>query len=378
MQLLDEKGRLFGRVSIVDLGLALLILLAVGPAIYFAWEIRSAAPYISQVEPMETIISPNKNVPLVVWGKWFDSQGVVQLDNIPLITVAANTQRLDLMIPTEKIHPGAYQLTVTNKRGLFTTWKEPVRLFSEPPRITEVRQIPSKNKREVSIILFGTSFDKSCTIHVGTWTLKVTYKNSTCLEARGVLPPTTKAGSYPVQVTNSYGQSDQRNNAITLSPPPLPRPPPALPALPALPAPPVPAQPKIHVSEELIPVWVVCSFQEPEMRGRREWLKRGAITYYLEDHARPIAKIIRILDKTSIPKSDRSLILATLVLACNQDLLAQGVFLYGRGLRGYPPEGESVEISKRLPFKFQRLDIEGTVLTHPVPLKGTWEEYVDQ
>ena len=327
MRLLDEQGRLFSRISLVDLAAILLVLLVAGPAAYFGWEIHTAAPYISGVDPMEAVISVSKDIPLVVRGKWFDSQSVPRLGGIPLITLAASTHRLDLLIPTKEINPGSYSLTVTNRRGLSFKWKEPVRLFSEPPRITEVRRVPSKNE--------------------------------------GELPPTIKAGSYPVQVINSYGQSVQRDNAITLSPPP------------PSPLSPVPSRSTFTDPRDLIPVWVVCSFPEPEMRGRRKWLRRGA-TYYIDDPARPVAKIIGILAKTSIPESDRPLILATLVLACNQDSLAQGVFLYGQGLRGCPPEGESVEIGKRLPFKFQRLDIEGTVLTYPVRLKGTWEEYVDR
>lgn len=369
MRLLDEKGRLFGRVSIVDLGLALLILLVMGPAIYFAWEIRSAAPYISRVEPMETIISPNKNVPLVVWGKWLDSQSVVRLDRIPLITVAANTQRLDLLIPTQKIHPGAYSLTVTNRRGLLTTWKEQVRLLSTPPKITEVRQIPSKGEREIKIIILGKNFDKEPAVSMENWPMEITYKSPTRLEARAVLPPAAKAGSYPIQVTSSYGQSDQRDRAVTVSPAPAPVSPPAAPASPpAKPAVPPPAPPK-RPPAKLAVVQVLCLFEEPEIKSKRKLLKEGAISTMGSNDNHPAAKIIKIHNRIPIPKSDRRSIIASVVLACTQDVsFPQKVFFYGAGLRECPPEGETVEIGKHLPFQFQSLDIEGTVLADPVSL----------
>ena len=382
MRLIDEQGRLFGRVSLVDLGLVLLILLITGPAAYFTWEIRTAAPYIRGVDPVETVISSNQNVPFVVRGKWFDSQTVVRMNKIPLIMLAANTQRLDLLIPTRKIRPGNYQLTVTNKRGLSTTWKEPIRLLSSPPKIREVLQ-RSRNERYLVVLLQGENFDEDSVIGVGNWSLQVTFKNPTRLEGRVSLPLTAKSGSYPVQVTNGYGQSDFRDNAITLSLPPAPGSqftessalaPAGQSMASSAPAP----QPEVHPQQpppKPVPVRVLCAFVEPDLPLKRKLIKEGATTY-INNNTRPIAKILKIHGRISDPKSGRRLVIASVALACLQESPKRDVFLYGAGLRGYTPEGDPINIGKRLSFQFKSLDIEGTVLTDPVLLPGKMKKYL--
>ncbi|GEM_PF-6174986 len=377
MPLLDDQGKLFGRISLVDLGALLILLLLATPIITFNYRIYVLTPTISRVEPMEMIITADQNAPLTIHGSRFSSKSVALIGGVSLTPASARPRRLDLLLPTQKIYPGSYTLTLTNPRGLAVVWKEPVRLISIPPRIDDAQPRSFTERDKIRIVIHGSNFQASSSVQVGNWTLNMRYISPTRLEAWGVPPLLLNGGRHTLRVTNYYGQYDQLENAISLPPPSEENPPATVTAAPETLIP-ILKKTLIPILKSPIPVQIICAFREPETHGRRKMLRHGAITYYMEDPARPIAKIIRILDKTSIPKSDRSLILATLVLACDRDPSSQTMFRYGRGLRGYPPEGDAVEINKRLTFKFQRLDIQGTVLTHPVPLEGTWEEYVDQ
>ena len=356
-RLIDAQGRILGRISIVDAGLGLLLLLLLGPTVHFASEIRFSAPRISDVEPMETIISPDQNVPLVVRGKWFDSECVTRLGDIPLITKAANTQRLDLMIPTQKIRPGAHTLTVTNRRGLSAKWKKQVMLLTVPPVIKEVHRLPSKNENEIGIILLGKNFDKGSNVRIQHLILKVTSISPTRIEAWGDWRSEIPPGQYPVCVTNDYGQTCQLENAVWLTPLPSSSPQPV--RQPAAPA------PSTQVLTNYVPIRVVCVFQESETRMKKTRLKRGASV--LDAQNQTIAKVQKVFRWSPFEKTDKHWVLATLVLACERDPSDQGLFRYGRGMRGYPLEGEPLRIGTVLAFVFPHLSIQGTVLTDPFP-----------
>ena len=361
MPLLDDQGKLFGRISWVDLGLVIFLLLLTAPAAYFGWKILTSVPRISGVEPIETTVTADQDVPLVIHGKWFDKNSVARLGDTPLVTTAATPRRLEVLILTQKVYPGAYPLTVTNLRGLSNKWKQPVQLNSVPPQIDDVQPRRFEVGKELRVLIRGTNFQARSSVQIETWKLNMNYISPTEIEARGIIPANMKPGDYRVRVTNYYGQEDQ-SDVITLfrtSAPP-----------PSLPKEPHPEPP------ESFAIQVLCAFQEPEMKIKRKMLKPGAVMY-LEDNTRPSAKIRNILGKAPIEDSDRQMILATLVLVCDQNPEAgERVFVYGRGLRGYPPTGIAVRTGSRLSFQFHALDIEGIVLSDPIVLKGKPEKYL--
>lgn len=364
MRLLDDQGKLFGRISLIDLGLMIFLLLLTVPAVYFGWEIFTAIPRISGVEPIETTVTADQDVPLVIYGKWFDKNSVARLGDTPLITTAATPRRLEVLILTQKVYPGAYPLTVTNLRGLSNKWKQPVQLNSVSPQIDDVQPRRFEVGKELRVRIRGTNFQSRSSVQIETWKLNMNYISPTEIEARGIIPANMKPGDYRVRVTNYYGQEDQ-SDVITLFR--ASAPPPSLPKEP----PPKPLEPT-----ESFAIQVLCAFQEPEMKIKRKMLKPGAVMY-LEDNTRPSAKIRNILGRAPIEDSDRQMILATLVLVCTPDPEAgERTFVYGRGLRGYPPMGIAVQTGSRLSFQFHALDIEGTVLSDPIVLKGKPEKYL--
>lgn len=365
MPLLDDQGKLFGRISLIDLGLVILLLLLIAPTLYFGREILTAIPRISGVEPIETTVTADQDISLVIHGKWFDKNSVARLGDTPLVTTAVTPRRLDILIPTQKVYPGAYPLTVTNLRGLSNKWKQPVQLNSIPPQINDVQPRRFQVGEELRVLIRGTNFQARSSVQIETWKLNMKHISPTEIEAWGVIPANMKPGDYPIRVTNYYGQDDQ-SDAITLFRPASPpiAPPPEGPAL------------KTLIPSEAVAVEVLCSFQEPEMQVKRKMLKPGAVTY-LKNDTQPIARIRNILFKTSAPVNDRKTVLAMLVLMCHRDPSSdETAFLYGQGLRGYPPQGMAVKFGSILSFQFRALDIEGTVLTEPVPLKGKPEKYL--
>lgn len=114
------------------------------------------------------------------------------------------------------------------------------------------------------------------------------------------------------------------------------------------------------------------------MRSKRKLLKRGAIAT-TSNNTRPVAKIIKIHNKILIPKSNKRFIIASVVLACAQELSSQQkMFRYKAEQRGVPSEGETVKVGNRLSFQFRSLDIEGTVLMGPILLDGPLKKYLKQ
>lgn len=352
MRLLDDQGKLFGRISLIDLGAVLILLLLAAPVIRFNYRIFVLTPRITRVESEEITITADQDAFLTLHGKRFDPGSVVRLVDTPLITVSATSRRIDLRIPTRQIYPGAYTLTVTNPRGLSTKWIRPVQLNSLPPKINEVQILPSSKGRELKILILGKNFQERSSVQIDTWGLNIAHVSSGRLEAFGDYPSGMLPGKYPIRVVNYYGQFDQMENALTLSP--------LVQTVPVAPNKPV------HLDfRKAIPVRILCVFYEPESTVKRKLIKRGAVTYK-DDNTRPVAKIIKILSKSPMPKSDRHLILAEVLLACS--LNSEGDFLYER---------EKIAVGRSLPFQFQSLDITGTVMTDPVSLGGDWRDYVE-
>lgn len=365
MRLLDDQGKLFGRISLIDLGLTALLLLIAVPAVYFGWEILTASPRISSIEPMEIFITADKDASLTIHGKQFDKNSVARLGNTLLTTEAVTPRRLEARIPTQKVYPGAYLVTVTNLRGLSSKWAKPIRLDSIPLKVDDVQPRRFEIGKELRVIIRGKNFQKTISARIENVELTVRFISPTEIEAWGIIPANMKPGEYPIHVTNYYGQEDQ-SDVITLFRPV---------SSPIAPRPEEP-DPKILIPSETVAVEVICSFQEPEMKVKRAMLKPGAVMV-LENNIRPIAKIQNILGKTPAKDSNRKIVLATLVLLCSRYSSSdKAIFLRGGGLRGYPAEGEPVQIGSRLPFQFHTLDIEGTVLTEPIELKDKLEKYL--
>jgi hypothetical protein len=127
--MIDRRGRLFGKINIIDLGVLLIIFL-LG---YFAWQIyyiaNYPAPVVKEISPR--IIARNAKTIVRIYGENFDKDTVVSLSRGDLgkyePTTYVSPNELEIEIRDSKPE-GIYTLVVVNKANKMVSVSEAIKV----------------------------------------------------------------------------------------------------------------------------------------------------------------------------------------------------------------------------------------------------------
>ncbi len=130
MNIVDRQGRVFGRMSLVDLGVVL-FLAALSPLGYYGYRVLTTAE-VERTEP-EMVLN-HRETRLLIFGRNFERQSVVRVGERVLAPVwYVNHRWLEVTVP-KGVPPGEYPVTVTNPKGEVAMLIEPLLVKAPPPR----------------------------------------------------------------------------------------------------------------------------------------------------------------------------------------------------------------------------------------------------
>lgn len=202
MNLMDSRGRLGGRVSLVDLLAVLLLLVLLVPPIVLAYNALGLSEIeLSAVEPTRLVVGEHRRIR--IHGSGFRKDSVVKLSALNLGKPAqVSLSSIEADIP-ENLPPGWYHPIVVGPRNssaaifpIFVVWKPEV--LSVSPAIVE-------GGEEVTLEISGRRFLPDAAVSLGGVALPhVEHVNDSLLRVRlgrgEVLP-----GSHSLKVVNRTG-----------------------------------------------------------------------------------------------------------------------------------------------------------------------------
>ena len=211
--LIDKNGRLFGRISIVDLmiGLAALFLLS---AVQFGWTIaRHRGLAIYRVLPDPVI--PGEQKQITILGTGFGNGCKVYLGRNMQEQLGRSVNEAVLEAdPPDDLEPGTYSIWVRDSLGRFVQFPDGLRIRWNP-RIDGVE--PRRTYAGNTVQIHGAYFDLHAAVRLGDIPLHPASRdNSNRLaikfEAAQPIPP----GTYDVTVSNPGGGSCTLPRAIEI------------------------------------------------------------------------------------------------------------------------------------------------------------------
>jgi len=191
MRILDDNGRVFGRVNLVDAGVALFIVVLV-PLAYLSWELfRLPPPVIDQVIP--AVVSPGRDATTVqLIGRHFRPALRAYVGSVGTEYLYESPERAELRVP--QVGPGTYDL------ALFDVFAEisrrPNALRVEWPLEDVVTALPRGRRREAQRVeLRGWHLEKLMQAYVGGKAARYEFMEPDRAEVE--LPP-LEPGTYDV------------------------------------------------------------------------------------------------------------------------------------------------------------------------------------
>ena len=235
MRVIDTQGRLFGKVSLIDLAVASFLLSLIPLATYVQGSLTGRFTLsIERVEP--TTVTAGADQRLTVMGNGFDAESTIRLAELsPQLAYFMNDARLDLLSIPAELGPGWQSLGVTNGRGRFVRRPNAVFVVWQP-QISEVNPSTIPAGAPTTLTITGRFFDRYCTAALGPMKLeRLVVSSPTRLQAV-VLPGQHLHGKMDLRITNPGDAHAVLPRAVEIVPvtaPIEPVPPKTGPAVPA-------------------------------------------------------------------------------------------------------------------------------------------------
>ena len=211
MLLLDDQGRLFGKVSVIDAGIVL-FLLCLGPGWHYAYRsLCTWDPVIVSVGPPR--LSIDQGGVITIYGKNFQRYSTVKLEKLQLTEVRYYPpDRLEARVPP-RTAPGRYSVSVTNPAGSVAVQENAVTLIAEP-RVTSVSPHQFKAVKGGRIAISGKNLYPPCSVRLGSQELKDVESVSLQSLVVRIAPGEIPTGKHNLSVTNAYGVTTVPPTAI--------------------------------------------------------------------------------------------------------------------------------------------------------------------
>ncbi len=212
--IVDSRGRLFGRVNLLDL-MALLFLLSLSGTVWYAVRaVRHRSLEIISLEPKQIIAGRKQGI--MIRGTGFEPKTTIRVGNYPDRTgTFVNESTIGTKIPDE-YEPGLYRVIVHDRYGRYTALDDAVEIVWVP-QITQVKPKQIYNTtRWAKFEIFGKFFSRPCLVHVGDRKMRVLGTSTSdhlVVELEQGKPP-LPVGIQPLTVTNIKGKSINEEQGI--------------------------------------------------------------------------------------------------------------------------------------------------------------------
>ena len=354
MRIVDTQGRLFGKVSLIDLTVVSL-LMCLTPLFYYAHGSVTGHFALSIEDIRPTTIIAGTDQQLTIMGTGFDDHSTIQLADLPTQQASfINDARLDLESIPPKIGPGWQAVRVTNGRGRSVIRDQGVYVVWQPEILSVVpRTVPAGSA--VNVTITGRYFNTGCAITIGSLKVgSVTDISSTQLRAL-IVPPNGMLGKMDVCITNPGGKQAVLPKAVEIVSPPRSKP------TRVVVPPPAPVEQRI--STRFLVTFALHNLTQAQARQ----LKPGATEYDPNGGAHRATMIEATRPLSWTTKADRS---AARPAESQRAMLARILLSGTRNPPGYPTvyfyRGEPLTDSGiEIPFRFGGQDFVGLTMSMP-------------
>ncbi len=146
MSVIDDRGRIFGRVNLIDAGVALVVALVITFGVQLHRIATYPTPVIERVEPVK--IPPGKDALITIHGRNFDPQTVVKTG---VSSTTGIFQSVRFISPTqiefgisEGVPEGAYFVLVANRANKMAILNNAFAVEAPPPKLSpSVEEAPA-------------------------------------------------------------------------------------------------------------------------------------------------------------------------------------------------------------------------------------------
>jgi len=213
---MDEKGRFFGKISVVDLLIAAGVLSLLGIWQFGGMIVRHRNLIIYRVLPNPVVAGDRK--PVTVLGTGFSNGCTIRLGHLPEETARfVNEAVLETGAP-DSLEPGSYSVRVRDPLGRFAELRDgiPIRWDPRIERLEPRRTYPGEQ-----VEIHGRYFDTHAGVRLGDIPLRPLERESwNRLPMKIAADQPIHPGIYDVTVSNPNGGSQTLRRAIEI----LPRP----------------------------------------------------------------------------------------------------------------------------------------------------------
>lgn len=214
--IIDEKGKLFGKINVIDL-LVILFFVALIPMFYYGYKIfNRPMPVITSIEPDEGLNS--SNIRVLIKGDNFNDKTQVKVGSVLLEINNIQKNEITAFVP-KGFQKGAYDVVVTNPGNLLTILSKGFTVKTLP-EISSVTPAQGQNSEDVYIKIKGSNFDKDCLIKIGVTQLAIKAVDDSMIEA--VVPKGISSGVYALTVENPDNLIAELKDGYTVTVPPPP------------------------------------------------------------------------------------------------------------------------------------------------------------
>ena len=352
---IDERGRLCGRLSLIDLAVVL-ALLSFAPMVYYGFRVIGHQELmIRSVQPTTVAVGVDKR--LTIMGSGFKPGSWARLGaDLPFQkAMFLNEARLDFLVPAD-IDAGMQSVFVRNRHGRLATLPNCVEVIRKPVIIVADPQTILPGDDDVMLVITGRYFRSDSTVALGT----ITLPNVQCPDSEHfkVLIPRRQLspGWYSLAVTNPRGLVTSLERAVEMVSPKPPKK-----------VIPVAVTPPVTVTSRMV---VMCAFPQLAREAAKE-ISRNAVA--VGGNGAVVARILDLISKPSMMSSPQSPGAARTPKAY---VTVAHVMLVGELSRqkqrpAYLYQGRPLDIGTRLALHFRTADVVGVVLSHPVPFDPT-------
>ncbi len=172
MRLIDEQGRLLGRVNLIDGAAIFFGLFSAALLLHFSYHNLLRHTTLTLEEATPKIFVPGVDQLLAIRGNGFRGDLQVEVDGQPpLSMVSVNEARMDIQLPDD-LGPGDHQVMVRSPRGRMIT-KEAMFQIRWEPVVDTITRKGQEQMNEVTYRITGKYLQPGCAIRVdGTPVLK--------------------------------------------------------------------------------------------------------------------------------------------------------------------------------------------------------------
>ncbi len=218
--ILDRQGRLFGRLSLLDL-VGLFLLLCLGWALRYGIQAsRYGALQVVSIEPKKIAAGPGNH--LKIKGTGLDRTVTARIGDYPdwgVFVIDGGTVGVEI---PEEVTPGFYRVIVRDSRGRNATVPDAVEVVWVPQvRAVRPKLIYPTGAQGTRIEVRGRFFSSPCSVWVGDSELDVisVQPNQVAAHKKDGTPP-LPLGPQPVTVVGAEGRTSRLEQGVTVIPAP--------------------------------------------------------------------------------------------------------------------------------------------------------------